>query len=175
MSETAPGTELPPADALPPGVDAFEILPAPEKKKIRESARRIVKAREIERIEAERAEKGKAPAPKASASNASAPAPEADRTRTDDQRAKDAAEFLTGCLYPLAALVAWFTPWKLDLAKVSDAQALDDGRAWVPLARRYAFVDGLITWASLPARLGRRIRAMASPRSKAPPPPKGDA
>lgn len=134
-------------------------LTAEAKKKLREQARREAeakfKATEVERLMA--AKTGAAPPPKVAPG---APAAEpVDPNRTDAMRAADAAVFLRGVLWPVLSVLALFTPW--ELAELTEAMSKEDGAAWVPVARRYRWVDLLITWAGVPARLVARVRSLA--------------
>ncbi len=148
-------------DTVPPAVPATpkaaELTPK-DKRALREQARREFKAAELERLAAASPVKGQAEPPP---SQADAPA---DSTRTDAQRAADAAVFLRGFLMPLLSLLAYPFGWSLDLAKFTEAQAKEDGAAWVPVARRYRWVDVLITWAGVPARITARVRELAQRR-----------
>jgi len=142
-----------------------------ERKRIREAERRAFAKQERERIAAARAEKSAgtrvdapAPVPEPAASPAEVPSvpPSAPvgPERTDEDRARDAAHFLRGVVMPLVSVVLGFFGRHLDLAAYTDAQALEDGKAWVPLCRRYALLDSLVTWASAPARLLSRTRSL---------------
>lgn len=89
--------------------------------------------------------------------------------RTDEDRARDAAMFLRGVLMPVAAFAAGWFGYRLDLASFTEAHALEDGRAWTPLLRRYAWLDLVVTWASAPARLVARVRELARRKEPADP------
>lgn len=153
-----------PKPATPPAATRAPELPelsAADKKALREQARREFRAAERERLEAQAA--GKAPPPKA---GATAPAPadadQVDPTRTDAQRAADAAAFLRGVVWPIAGLAAWLFGY--DLGELTEAMAREDAASWVPLARRYRLVDLAITWAGAPARLIARVKALKTKR-----------
>lgn len=160
MSDTTPDTAngtAAPAPAAPPE------LTAKEKRALREQVRRDFKAKEAERLGVEAAKK--APAKEAEPEKQ-------DPARTDAERAADAAVFLRGVVWPLTALGAWLFGY--DLGELTEAMAREDAAAWVPLARRYRWLDLLVTWASAPARLIRRVRDLARKRA-APEPPKEPA
>jgi hypothetical protein len=138
-------------------------LRAEEKRALREQARREFRAAERERLEA--AAKPAAPAAgKATATPGAAPAP-ADPDRTDAQRAADAAVFLRGFLLPVLSLLAYPFGWRLRVESFTAEQAREDAAAWVPVARRYRWVDLVITWAGVPARLVARVRELAERRA----------
>jgi hypothetical protein len=141
--------------------DAPAELTAKEKRAARERARRAVEAEERERIKAARAEKEAAPA---SAPAAATPAAPAAPTRTDEDRARDAAAFLRGVVFPVLALFAPLFGHRLELAAFSETAAAEDARSWVPLCVRYRWLDLLVSWATMPARLVARVRELARPK-----------
>jgi hypothetical protein len=136
----------------------------------REAARREVVAREAARIEAARASTtAGTPAGTPAAAVAVQAAPPAAPERTDAERARDAGVFLRGVLLPVLAALAGFVGYRLDLDGYSEAQALDDGRAWVPLLAKYGWLDRLVTSITAPARLIARVRELSRPKPAAPP------
>ena len=145
---------VPPAAAPAPAV---ELTPA-DKKRVREEARREFKARELARIAAKSAP---AAAPAGAPAPAAASTP-ADPTRTDAQRAADAAVFLRGVLWPFLGVGAYLAGYTL--REFTVAMSVEDAASWVPLARRYRWVDLLITWAGAPARVLARVRELAQKR-----------
>lgn len=156
-------------EAVPDPVPGVPELTAKEKRALREEARREFKASEKARIAAtSTAGKKAAPAEGAAPSAAASPAapPLVAPDRTDAERAKDAAVFLRGVVWPFLALVAGLFGFHLDA--LTEPAAAEDGRAWVPLARRYRVIDALFTWGSAPARLVARVRELGSRRPKPP-------
>lgn len=85
---------------------------------------------------------------------AATPAPELERN--DEDRARDASVFLQG-VWLVAGAVAWLFGWELD--KLEEREAVEDGKSWVPIARRYSWFDVVITWAAAPVNLFRRVKA----------------
>lgn len=141
--------------------EAPELSPK-EKRALREQARREFKAAERARLAAERAPEdagtpASAPAPVAAA----AAAPPAPPERTDADRARDAALFLRGVLFPLLSILAGVVGYQLTLDKFTEAQAADDAKAWVPILGRYAWLDRLVAAVTLPARTVARVRELA--------------
>lgn len=167
MSGAAPEA----AQAAPP----VKLSPK-QRKALREQARRDALRAERERIEAKRASdradtRAAAPEaapPPAPAAVAAPPPPSADPSRTDEDRARDAGMFLRGVVMPLASFVAGFFGHRLELAAYTEAQALEDGKSWVPLMCRYPWLDSLVTWASAPARFIARVRGLAKPKPTEP-------
>lgn len=161
------------APSLSPAQGQSEKRLSPkEKRALREQARRAVLAEEKARIAAarapERAATPAAPVPAAS-SGSEPPAPPPTTTeRTDDDRVKDAAAMLSGVLFPLLSLCALPFGYHLALDEFTDAKALEDAKSWVPLLRRYRWLDLACTWVGMPARLIRRVRELARPRSAPP-------
>lgn len=156
MSEPVPDT-VPANGATATPAPAPELSPK-EKRALREKARREFRASERERLAAEAA--------------AAAPAPEkettADPSRTDGQRASDAAVFLRGVLFPFLSLLAYPFGYRLKLADFTEAKAREDAACWVPVARRYRFIDLLILWAGVPARIVARVRELVERREPKP-------
>jgi hypothetical protein len=145
------------------------VLTPKQRRAAREVARREVIAAERARIEAERAGSSPAPAPEPEPTSApDAPAPLAPPApavelgqRSDADREGEAAVFLAGVLFPtLAFLASWFTPWRLDLERFTEAHAREDAKAWVPLMRRYVWLDRAVAFTTAPARIIRRLREL---------------
>jgi hypothetical protein len=146
--------------------------PAAEAPQLDARARKAARERERRRMAKEQRERLRETAPAEPAASAPAAAPaalDAPAGRTDDDRARDLAVFLRGVIYPVLAVVAMFTPWRLDLAAFKDADAEEEARAWVPLARRYGWLDSLCTWASAPARMVGTVRRISRRKDGAPP------
>lgn len=166
---TTPAPAPRPNGATPPAAPAAEVeLTAKELRALREEARREAKgkfkAAEVERLTTAEAKKRGVPAP-TSAPGAVQPSPAAepiDPTRTDGDRRADAAVFLRGVVWPVASLGAWLFGY--DLAELTEAMAKDDAASWVPLARRYRWLDLLFTWAGAPARLIARVKELKRKR-----------
>lgn len=162
----APGT---PAGTKPGTRPAPGELTPADKRALREKARREFQAAERERLAAEKAAKTGAPAAgtKAAPGAAETPPPAELDARTDAQRQADAAVFLRGVVWPVASVLAWLFGW--ELGDLTDAMAKDDAASWVPLARRYRWLDLAFTWAGAPARLAGRVRELAHRRQAKPP------
>ena len=143
-------------------------LTAREKKAARERARRAFQKSLREQAAAAAAPTNAAPAGAESAPPTGDAPPAPSSARGDDDRARDLAVFLRGVVYPILAVVALFTPWRLDLSQFTDADAAEEARAWVPLARRYAWLDNVCTWASAPARMVQTVRRIARRKDAAP-------
>lgn len=168
VQTTAPRTNGAASPAAPAAAPPVELT-AKEQRRVREEARREAlakfKAAEVERLTAAEAKKRGTPAPSQSAAGtapAAAPAEPLDPTRTDADRRADAAVFLRGVVWPVASLGAWLFGY--DLAELTEAMAKDDAGSWVPLARRYRWLDLLFTWAGAPARLIARVKELKRKR-----------
>lgn len=158
----------PTAPAPAPVAPKLPELTGAEKKALREQARREVKAAEKARLEAE-AEKKAAPAPATKAAALAAPL-QLEADRTDTQRVADAANFLRGVLMPIIGVLAFPFGYRLRLADFSPEKAREDATAWVPVVRRYRWIDLVITWAGVPARIVSRVRELAERRTNEPAP-----
>lgn len=159
VPETVPAA-VPDAPASP----GLPELTPKDKKRLREEVRREFKAAERERMEKAAASKtGAAPSEKSAAPAASsAPEPEF----TDPQLRENAAHFLRGVLFPFLALLALPFGYRLDLKKLTEAQARDDAAAWVPVLRLYGWLRAVVTWTAVPARLFARLRELAVKRER---------
>jgi len=139
---------------------APEPTPA-EKRALREQARREFRAAERARLEAEaKAKAGPAPG------EAKAPAAAADAgpARTDADRVADTAHFLRGVFMPVLSVLALPFGYRLRLADFTAEKATDDAAAWLPIVRRYRWLDLVVTWAALPSRIVARVRELAERR-----------
>jgi hypothetical protein len=142
-------------------------LPEPsakEKRRIREEARREFKAKELARIEAASTKTKGAPAEKTATE---APAKPLEPEFTDAQLRENAALFLRGVLFPVLSVLARPFGYRLDLASFSEAQAREDGAAWVPVLRLYGWLRTVVSWTAIPARLTARVRDLARKREAA--------
>lgn len=168
MSPAAPATRAgtPPSSAKP-----VELTPK-EQRALREEARREARSKfkeaEVERLTAAEAKKRGVPAPSsAPAAAPSAPAAEPlDPTRTDADRRSDAASFLRGVVWPLLTLGSWIFGY--DLGELTEKMAAEDAASWVPLARRYRWLDLAFTWTGAPARLIARVKELKRKREPKP-------
>jgi hypothetical protein len=143
--------------------DAAELTDA-EKRALREQARRAFIAEQKARLA--KTASAASPAKKKGAEPAAIADEPVTPGRSDEDRARDAAMFLRGVLWPVLALGAVLFGYRLE--PLSDEAALEDGKSWVPVARRYRWFDVLITWASAPARVVARVKELAR---KEPPKP----
>lgn len=144
-----------------------KLTPA-EKRALREQARREFKAQEAARFAAAKAgTDGGTPAAAAGGPAAAPGTPPDPSTRTDADRARDAAVALRGVLMPVAGLFAGFFGYDLVLEEFTEKQAGEDARAWVPILARYRWLDVAVTWMSAPARLVARVRELARKRPPA--------
>lgn len=157
MSEPkGPETSAELEGATAPEAPAANLTPR-ERRAIREQERKAFRAQ----VRAELAAKTGAkdakgpPAPKAAA-----PEAPAEPERTDAARAADAAAFLRGVVWPVVSLFAGLLGYRL--AELTEGEAADDAAAWVPLCRRYRWLDVTVTVAAMPARLIGRVRTKAS-------------
>lgn len=144
-------------------------LDAREKRRQREKRRRD----KLEAAAAKRAERAAAKAAALEAREAKAAAPELEQhqaepeleARTDTQRGEDLAAMLSGVVWPLLSFVAGIFGW--ELAALEEGEAKRDALAWVPIARRYRWLDLAATWAAAPARLLARVKAKATRKAAA--------
>jgi len=134
-----------------------------EMRAAREAARREVVAKEAARIEAARAAaQGGTPEGTPAAKDEAPATPD----RTDADRLKDATAMLRGVLFPVLGVVSLLFGYTLDLDAFTDTKAAEDARAWVPLLRRYRWLDLACTWVGAPARTIARVRELAKRREQ---------
>jgi hypothetical protein len=104
-------------------------------------------------------------APDKSAAPASVPDPK----RTDTDRKRDLAVFLS-VVWRILQGAAWLVGYKLD--PLTEREAAEDAPAWLPITLRYPAFDRAVTWVAAPFRLMERIASKIHTREKTPAPPK---
>jgi hypothetical protein len=172
VTAAAPATRAgTPAAAAPAAKPPAVELTAKEQRALREEARREARAKfkaaEVERLTDAEAKKRGVPAPSSAPAAAPSPAGEPlDPNRTDGDRRADAAVFLRGVVWPLLSLGSLLLGF--DLGELTEAMAKEDAASWVPLARRYRWLDLLFTWAGAPARLIARVKELKRKREPKP-------
>lgn len=159
-----------PSAAPPPGPQALPTLEAApaeltpwQRRKMREAEQRRKREERRQRraeLAAAKLQEAAAPMP---AAEPVAPMPE----RTDADRARDLAVFLSGLWLILRALAA-LLGWKV--APLTEPEAAEDAKSFVPMARRYPAFDSLCTWVAAPVVIVRRIAAKVSRKGSVPEP-----
>lgn len=169
MSEPVTIPAPPPSPALGP-VPAPSASPPPtaeltpwQRRKLREAEQR----RKREERRQRRAELAAQKLEETAAAPPAEPAAMLAPDRSDADRARDLAVFLSG-VWLIARALASLIGWKL--GPLTEAEAAEDAKSFVPMARRYPAFDSLCTWVAAPVVIIRRIAAKISRRGSTPEP-----